>query len=258
MSSGGLLLLDVEGTLIEHGRPLPGASYVLDAMRDQGYRIRFLTNIDSRPPDAIHDELVGIGLDLREGELFTPVTAARSLFAAHPAARVSMLLSSALRSEFADVALAPGDMPTHALIGDCRDVLDYTALDAAFRAVRAGAELVALQHGRYFKRPDGDHIDTGAVVAAVEYAAGVTARVLGKPSPEFFTLAAATAGGLASGCVVVGDDATTDIEGGRAVGAHTVRVRTGKFADQEAEGLSCLADHVVDSIADLPELLAQA
>jgi ribonucleotide monophosphatase NagD (HAD superfamily) len=62
-------------------------------------------------------------------------------------------------------------------------------LDAAFRAVRGGAVLLALQASRYFRAQDGPHLDTGAVVAAVEYAAKAKATVLGKPSREFLDAA---------------------------------------------------------------------
>ncbi|WP_239088918.1 hypothetical protein [Micromonospora gifhornensis] len=76
-------------------------------------------------------------------------------------ARTFALLSRELTALMPTVA-AVGPY-THVLVGDCRETLDYPALDEAFRAVRAGAELVALQRGRYFKRADGDHVDTGAV-----------------------------------------------------------------------------------------------
>lgn len=136
------------------------------------------------------------------------------------------------------------------------DVLGYATLDGAFGALRAGADLVALQGGRYFRREDGDHLDTGAVVAGLEYSAGVQARVLGKPPADFLAFAARSPGVAVQECVVVGDDATTDIAGGREAGARTVQVRSGKYADQHAEGITGSADATIDSIADLPDLLA--
>jgi ribonucleotide monophosphatase NagD (HAD superfamily) len=56
---------------------------------------------------------------------------------------------------------------------------------------------------------------------------------------------------------VVGDDATTDVAGGRAAGAATVQVRTGKYADQARTGPGEQADVTVDSVADLPALVAR-
>jgi HAD superfamily hydrolase (TIGR01458 family) len=247
------VLLDLEGTLFAKGEAVPGAAEAVRTLRRHGFGVRFLTNIDSRPPAAVAAELAGLGLDVPEADLFTPVSAARELFAGLPDAVVLPLVSTGLRAEFAHLTTA-GEH-THVLVGDCRDVLDYPALDGAFRALRAGADLVALQRGRYFRRDDGDHLDTGAVVAGLEYAAGVEARVLGKPSPDFFALAARSLGLAAADCVVVGDDATTDIAGGLAAGARTVQVRTGKYPAQHAEGLTGHAHSVVDSIADLPTLL---
>ncbi|MGG2459847.1 HAD-IIA family hydrolase [Streptomyces sp. RGM 3693] len=247
-------LLDLEGTLYANERVIEGAVAAIGALREQGVALRFLTNTDSRTTAAIHAQLTGYGLPVRLEELFTPVVAARQLLAA-PGVRTYPLVSRALRDEVPGLAAEPPY--THVLIGDCRDVLDYTALDGAFRAVRDGAELLALQRGRYFKRADGDHLDTGAIVAAVEYAAGTTARVLGKPAADFFALAVRSLGVPVEACLVVGDDASTDIAGGNAAGLRTVQVRTGKYPDQRAEGLTGAATRTCDSIADLPALVAE-
>lgn len=248
------VLLDLEGTLYAREQPLEGAAEALTGLRDLGVGLRFLTNSDSRTPGQVHAGLAKYGLNVRQEELFTPVVAARQLLSAQET-RVYALVSSALRPAIPHLVAEPPY--THVLIGDCRDALDYAALDGAFRAVRAGARLLALQRGRYFKRTDGDHIDTGAVVAAVEYAAATTARVLGKPSTDFFALAAESLGVDAGDCLVVGDDATTDIAGGNAAGMRTVQVRTGKYADQLAEGLTGAAHHELDSVAGLPDLVAR-
>jgi ribonucleotide monophosphatase NagD (HAD superfamily) len=101
-------------------------------------------------------------------------------------------------------------------------------LDAGFRAVRAGAELVATQVNWIARRDDGEHLDTGRWVRLLEYATGQTARVLGKPSPEFFTAPLDALGRRPQSALVVGDDLAADIGGGRAVGAATVLVRSGK------------------------------
>lgn len=248
------VLLDLEGTLHARGAAVEGAAAAVEALRAAGLRLRFLTNTDSKPTVRIQAELARYGLSVRLEELFTPVVAAQQLLAA-PASRVYPLVSSALLTELPN--LAAGPPYTHVLIGDCRDVLDYPALDGAFRAVRDGAELLALQRGRYFKRADGDHLDTGAVVAAIEYAAGTTARVLGKPAVDFFELAARSLGVPSEACLIVGDDASTDIAGGEAAGSATVQVRTGKYPDQLVEGLTGRATYECDSVAQLPALLAE-
>jgi HAD superfamily hydrolase (TIGR01458 family) len=247
------VLLDIEGTLIDPAGPIAGAVAAVGQVHERGLALRYVTNVDSQPPGVVAQRLRDNGFPCTDAELFTPVAAVRQLLG--PAARVRLLVSPALRASLADLATDPPY--THVVIGDCGGELDYAALDGAFRAVEAGAELLALQRGRYFQRADGNHLDAGALVAAVEYAAGATARVLGKPSHDFFALALASVGCAAADAVMVGDDATSDIAGAAAAGLHTVRVRTGKYAGQTAAGVTTAAEATIDSVADLPTVLGR-
>nr|BFE75642.1 hypothetical protein GCM10020092_089430 [Actinoplanes digitatis] len=56
---------------------------------------------------------------------------------------------------------------------------------------------------------------------------------------------------------MVGDDRTTDIEMANAADAISVQVRTGKYADQRDNDALARAAHVIDSVADLPELISR-
>ncbi|MCL2781969.1 MAG: HAD hydrolase-like protein [Actinomycetia bacterium] len=246
------ILLDLDGTVRAAGRALPGAANALAELRARGLKLRLLTNADHDSVPHIVADLAAIGLQVDPSEVFTPCLAARQLLNRTPGARALALVSNELRPLFPD----PGAVaPTHVLVADGRDWLSYPALDRAFRALRSGAELLASQRGRYFTLADGDHLDTGAVVAALEHAAGKPARVLGKPAVDFFALALADLAAAADECLVVGDDATTDVAGARAAGIRSAQVRTGLYADQRREGLTGAADHTIDSIADLPHLL---
>lgn len=247
------VLLDLDGTVYALEQPLAAADLAITALRHQGLRLRFTTNIDSRPPQAVLAQVRGFGVDIRDDEIFTPATAALRLFDTEPTPRVYPLVSAALLPTFGH--LDSGPPYDYVLVGDCRDRLGYKLFDGAFRALRDGAQLIALQRGRYFKRADGDHVDAGALVAGLEYAAAVSARVLGKPEPDFFGLALASMQGSAAEALVVGDDVTSDIAGGHRLGAGTVLVRTGKFWDNALRTDVVAADHVIDSVADLPELI---
>ncbi|WIM93235.1 HAD hydrolase-like protein [Actinoplanes oblitus] len=248
-----VILLDLDGTLVERGRPVPGAAHAIMELRRAGHTVRVFTNTDSRGEAALVKQIRRMGIPVALGEVFTPVVAALRVLTL--ASRVLVLADRAVRDEFP--AQSDNSRPTHVIVGDCRQTLSYPVLDAAFRAVRDGAELLALQGGRYFRAADGDHLDTGAIVAAIEYATGSKARLLGKPSPDFLRLAAGDV--PADRLWVVGDDRTTDILMAHRGGATSVQVRTGKYLDQQAaEGLA-EPTHVIDSIAGLPALVeAQA
>lgn len=257
-----LVLLDLDGTLYQAGTPVPGAVEAVKRLRAAGHTLRFFTNTDSQATSALLERVRGLGFDVEEGELFTPVVAARRTLAESPGSRFLPLVSDAVREELGDASATVGyqdaDKASHVVIGDFRDGLSYAALDAAFRAVWGGAALLALQAGRYFRAQDGPHLDTGAVVAAVEYAAEVKARVLGKPSQEFLAAAVGSAPGRfpATATWVVGDDRSTDIAMAVQAGLRSVQPRTGKHDDQAGRTDLPAPEYVVGSVAELPGLLA--
>lgn len=144
--------------------------------------------------------------------MLTPVVAAGAALRAHDGARALVLAPNDVSDELAESAttVGPDGATTHVVLGDLRGALSYGLLDAAFGALMRGAHLWALQRGRYFLAGGEPHVDTGAVVAGLEYAAGVTAHVLGKPSASFARLALSGVAGIAADRTwVVGDDATS-------------------------------------------------
>ena len=94
-------------------------------------------------------------------------------------------------------------------------------------------------------------IDAGAFVAGLEYATGVDAELVGKPSHVFFDEAVGSLGIPPSEVLVVGDDVTTDGAGGAASGCRTATVRSGKFDDRQLGESGFKPDLLIDSVADL-------
>jgi ribonucleotide monophosphatase NagD (HAD superfamily) len=113
-----------------------------------------------------------------------------------------------------------------------------------------GAKLLALQKNRYWQTDVGLSLDAGPFVAALEYASGKRASVVGKPERDFFRLALEDIRLEANEVAMVGDDAEADVIGAKRAGLMGIQVRTGKWRADARE-----ADLVIDSIADLPGVL---
>jgi HAD superfamily hydrolase (TIGR01458 family) len=118
-----------------------------------------------------------------------------------------------------------------------------------------GAELIALQKNRYWLTAEGLSLDVGAFVAALEYATGREAYVVGKPSSPFFELVLRDLGVRAQDAAMVGDDVESDIGGALAAGLAGILVRTGKYRPDAVAAAGVTPTATVDSIADVPELL---
>lgn len=145
--------------------------------------------------------------------------------------------------------------PEYIVIGDIAEDLTYAYLNQAFRLVMSGTRMLALQKNRYWQTNTGLALDTGAVVAALEYATRKRAVVIGKPNAAFFQHAVKKLGLPPQNLAVIGDDLESDIAGGIKVGLYTIAVETGKFREEHLRRKKNLPDQVLPSIAELPAWL---
>lgn len=250
-----LALIDLDGTVYVGSRPVAGAVDALARLRDLGLAIRFVTNTDSVTPAVLLDRLAGMGIQADESELLTPVVLARQFLDRLDAPRLLAVASPGVRELLGKHLAVPDEPVSHVLVCDPSYGASYQILDAAFRAVRAGAELLAAQVARIATRDDGEHLDTGGFVRLLEYATGQRARVLGKPSPDFFRLALERAGVAPQRAVMVGDDLEADVAGAQRIGVRGVLVRTGKGAQVQSDAAVTVPDATIDSLTALPDLL---
>jgi HAD superfamily hydrolase (TIGR01458 family) len=251
------LLLDVDGTLLVHDRPVPGSVEAIAAFRRAGLPFLLLTNTTRRSRGATAERLQGAGFDIGPEAIVTPARLARRRILESGRTGVGLLVAEDVGEDL-DGLVADEARPAWVLVGDLGSGFTFERMNAAFRWLRSGAALLALHRNAWWDRgdPEGPVLDAGSYVAALEYASGQTAEVFGKPSPNFFHLALAELGVAARGALMVGDDLEMDVAGGAAVGCRTVLVRTGR--DEAPPRSGAPPDLVLGSIAELPERLARA
>lgn len=251
------VLVDLDGTVYEDDRPIAGAAEALAAVRSAGVAVRFVTNTTRMPRSALVDRLERLGVEAAIGEIHTAPRAAADWLRARGIARVALCVPEPTREEFRGLVVDDHG-PQAVVVGDLAREWTFDRLNRAFLQVLGGAQLVALQKGRYWRTRDGLALDAGPFVAAIEFATSRSATVVGKPSREFFDTAASAAGLPLESLAMVGDDALIDVRGAQAAGARGVLVRTGKFAADGAGRAEVRPDATIDSLADLPKLLGIA
>ena len=256
-ASMACILLDVDGVLHVSGVAIPGAQDAVARLRDAGHALRFVTNNSTRPRAQLTEELRGLGFDLTEDELQTPaLAAAREL----RGKRVFALVMSGVVPDLEGLELV-GEGAEAVLVGGCDETVEpnqvfrYMNLARAFAEIQLGAELYCLHKNRWWQTTRGPLLDAGAFVAGLEYATGVEAAVLGKPSAAYFAAALDALGAEPERTWLVGDDPESDIRGAQLFGMHTALVRTGKFRPDTLDGLDLTPDVVLSSVADLPAWL---
>jgi HAD superfamily hydrolase (TIGR01458 family) len=254
------ILLDVDGVLHVSGEPIPGAADAVNRLRAAGHTLRFVTNNSTRPRAQLTAELAGLGFELSEDELQTTArTAAREL----AGKRVFALVMPGVVPDLEGIELV-GEGADAVLIGGCDETLEpnqvfsYMNLARAFAELQLGADFYCLHKNRWWQTSRGPMLDAGAFVAGLEYATGVEATVVGKPSPTYFAAALDALGAEPELTWLVGDDAESDVRAAQLFGMRTALVRTGKFRPDTLERLDVTPDVVLSSIADLPDWLERA
>jgi HAD superfamily hydrolase (TIGR01458 family) len=248
------LLLDLDGVLYVDDEPVPGAVDAVAVLRERGASLRFVTNTTQRSRARTLEKLERLGFPVAPEELVTPAVLAVDHCRARGHERVALLMADDVKADLAGLTEADEALDA-VIVGDLGERFDYAVLNRAFRHLLDGAELVALQRNRYWLRADGLALDVGPFVAALEYAAGVEAVVVGKPAPAFFALALSQLGAAPEHAAMVGDDVESDVAGAMRAGLRGVLVRTGKYREDTARAAEPQPTAVVDSIADVPGLI---
>ena len=239
------------------GEPIPGAVDAVRRLRSSGHRLRFVTNSTIMSRRQLAEMLRGMGFTLEDEELQTTGSVATRVLEGK---RVLALTMPGILDDLDGLQLI-GMNADAVLVGGCDEgeepgrIFSYLNLNRAFLELEAGAELYCLHKNRWWQTADGPKLDAGAFVAGLEYASGIEATVLGKPSPEYFAAALEAIDADPELAWMVGDDVEGDIRGAQRHGIRTVLVRTGKFRPDEVEQSGVLPDGILSSVAQLPDWL---
>ena len=248
------ILFDLEGTLHVGERPIPGAAEAVAAVRARGLPCRFLTNTTTRSSASLHARVKALGLPIAPGELFSAPQAAVMYLRQLGSPRCLLLLNEDVRPDFGEFPQSETE-PEVIVVGDIGARWDADLMQRMFGMMLAGARLVTLHKGRYWEAGDGLKIDIGAFVAALEFASGQDATVIGKPSPELFKLALDSMHLTPERVAMVGDDVETDVRAAQLLGMKGILVKTGKYRPELLGGEGLQPDAVLDSVRQLPAWL---
>lgn len=252
------VLLDIDGVLAVSWNLLPGAVEAVTWLRSEDVPFRLLTNTTELTRRELGRRLRTAGLDVDPEEIVTaPLVTAAYLRRAHAGAGCYVLAAVDLSEDLEGIRTVEEDADV-VVVGGATDPFTADQAGRALRMVADGAALVAMHRSISWMTDRGAMLDAGVMlVAGLEEATGGRAVVCGKPSGECFLRAAEMLGTGVGRTAVVGDDVANDVLAGQAVGMTGVLVRTGKFRPSDLAGAGGKPDHVIGSVAELPDLLGR-
>lgn len=252
------VLLDIDGVVATAWRPLPGAADTLAALEASGRPHAFLTSTTSRTRVDIVAALQAGGLAVEPSDVLTAaVLTAEYLQMTYPGARVWLLNSEADLTEDMPGIEFDAERPDVVVLGGAGSAFSQDNLSRVVELMLEGAPVVAMHRGLLWATGDGLRVDTGVYLPGLEAAGGAGIATVGKPSLTAFLAATEVLGTDPARTMMVGDDLHSDVLAAQHAGLTGVLVRTGKFRQVHLDMSVQQPDHVIDSLADLPALLAR-
>ncbi len=245
-----LALVDLDGVVYVGPDAVPGSVDAIAQSHRLGLRTAFVTNNAGRPASQVADHLRSLGIDVQNEDVVTSAMAAADLLAHRlPAGSAVGIVGGAGVSASVEAAglraVAPSSPEVVAILMGFGPDISWRDLAEASYAVAAGALFVATNTDRTFPTPEGIAPGSGAFVAAVQEASGVTPLVAGKPEPTLYRNAIDRF--QSKNALVIGDRLDTDIAGAVNAGLTSLLVLSGICSAKQA---------VLASVGQRPDLIA--
>lgn len=206
------VLLDLDGTVYEGTRLIPGADEAVDIMRDMGLKVIFCTNNSSRPRSKIASKLRGMGIPCEEGDVVSSGFMAMEYAREHGLRKVYLCGSNELRMEFIEngIDICDAESCENLIIG-MDSTYDYEKMTLGVRAALRAERIIICNRDRLYPAEDGLRPGSGAIVSSILSAAGRTEDViLGKPCTAMMEYVSRTISLSADEMLVIGDSAESD------------------------------------------------
>lgn len=246
------VFLDLYGTLFIDKQWLPRAKETIAWLLKSDIQIRFITNTTLKNRRMLSGFFNDNGLNVPPESFFIPARAARNWFMANrPKQGILPLVHSSQLEDMADISLVQEGPVDYVLVGDMGDEWNVEIMNKGLRALMDGATLTAFQQNPFWLAADGNRLDNGAFVAALEYGSGKKClHSFGKPNELFFKMTLEDTKVTPEEAIMVGDDYISDIVGAQKCGIRGVLLRSGKY-DNNHEITERPAYVVLNGIGDL-------
>jgi glycerol-1-phosphatase len=245
-------LLDLDGVLYRGDEVIPAAPGAVEALRQRGRGIAFVTNNSSKTPGEVADRLTAMGIAASAAEVVTSALATADLLRGRGAGSVYVVgergVTDALAGAGMRVLEGEPDGADYVVVGWDRSA-DYGKLRRASLLVQRGARLVATNGDRSYPAPDGLWPGAGALLAVITTTTGARAEVIGKPNPQLFQAALTRVGGGRP--LVVGDRLDTDIAGAASLGWDSLLVWSGVSRPADLRAAAARPTFVAEDVGSL-------
>ena len=252
-------LMDMDGVLMHEERAIPGADRFLNALTAAGLRFLVITNNSIYTRRDLSARLRLSGLEVPEAAIWTSALATADFLAdQRPGGSAFVIGEAGLTTALHESGYTMTERdPDYVILGETR-TYSFERIARAIRLIAAGSRFIATNPDPTGPHPDGPLPATGSVAALISRATDVAPYFVGKPNPLMMRSALNALDAHSESAAMIGDRMDTDVVAGIEAGMRTVLVLSGVTKRPEIDRFPYRAWKVVESIADLVELVTPA
>ena len=246
-------LLDMDGTIYLGDQLIEGTHAFLQAAKQSGRKVLFLTNNSSKNGETYLRKLSQMGLDAGPEDVLTSgQAAAQTIMQRYPGKKVWVMGNDLLKEELCSLGLPVVEREPDIVLTAFDTQLTYQKLWDCCDYVRQGLPYIATHPDFNCPTETGFMPDLGAMTELICASTGRRPdRVIGKPERDIFACASARTGVPLSQCAMCGDRLYTDIAAGQKQGLFSILVLTGETKLEDLAASDIKPDLVLDRLADL-------
>jgi 4-nitrophenyl phosphatase len=221
-------IIDLDGTLYRGGLRLPYAVEFVQAIRDNGFPLLFMTNNSTRRPEEVSHHLQEMGIQAYPHEVFTTSQATvRYLDEQQKGNRVFCMGERGLTSILTDAGYMLIEEDADYVVQGLDREFTYAKLLTAVTLIRSGAQSILTNPDVRLPSDITFLPGAGSIAAAIRTASDQEPIIIGKPSVIMMNYALERMQLTGPEVWMVGDNVRTDIAAGKAAGCPTALILTG-------------------------------
>ena len=246
-------LLDMDGKIYLGDQLIEGTHAFLQAAKQSGRKVLFLTNNSSKNGETYLRKLSQMGIDAGPEDVLTSgQAAAQTIMQRYPGKKVWVMGNDLLKEELCSLGLPVVEREPDIVLTAFDTQLTYQKLWDCCDYVRQGLPYIATHPDFNCPTETGFMPDLGAMTELIYASTGRRPdRVIGKPERDIFACASARTGVPLSQCAMCGDRLYTDIAAGQKQGLFSILVLTGETKQEDLAASDIKPDLVLDRLADL-------
>ena len=250
------ILIDLDGVLRLGNKPAEDIIYFLNFISQTKIPACILSNSSINTSEHIFNYFKTHSIKI-ELPIITAIDAAYS-YINEKYNKVAVYTSENVIGKFAD--FLDYENPEAVLIGDIGNLWNYRLMQTIFEYLEKGAELIAVHKNKFWDKPtEGLRLDAGPFIHGIEYAAGITATLIGKPSHLYFNSALKKIGFEANqSFIMLGDDLKSDMAGAKELNAYTILMLTGKsklpVSEKDKKNINYFAESLTQAVEIIKNL----